>query len=401
MRILVITWEYPPYVVGGMGKHVAELIPQLGGLTVDGERICIDVLTTAFNSGALVESVSEYLTVYRVDLPQLNMRDLYNSVIANNDALIEAARQLAQNHTYDLIHIHDWLSGAAGIALKLEWKVPLLATIHATERGRHQGYLANDSSKQIDQMEWRICFEAWRVIVCSKFMAGEVESFFLVPRNKIDVIANGIGQYNVNNCTMADQVELRRRYAPNGEHLLFFIGRIVYEKGIHVLIRAMPHILTNHPNTRLLIAGKNSQQLWPLAREMRVDNQVEFLGFISNEQRDCLYRVVDSAVFPSLYEPFGIVALEAMYQSCNVIASGVGGLAEVVRHAENGLTVYPNDPQSIAWAVNELITHPSQAQMWRIQAQQEVNTLYRWDRIAMQTANVYAHIYGERQQIQW
>ena len=149
---------------------------------------------------------------------------------------------------------------------------------------------------------------------------------------------------------------------------LFFIGRIVHEKGVHVLIRAMPHILTNHPNTRLLIAGKNSQQLWPLAREMRVDDRVEFLGFISNDQRDCLYRVVDSAVFPSLYEPFGIVALEAMTQSCNVIASAVGGLAEVVRHEENGLTVYPNDPQSIAWAVNEMITHPNQAQMWRVQA---------------------------------
>ena len=107
MRVLVISWEYPPYVVGGMGKHVAELIPQLGGLTVDGERIYIDVLTTAFNSSALVESVTEYLTIYRVDLPQINMRDLYNSVVANNDTLIEAARLLARNHTYDLIHIHD------------------------------------------------------------------------------------------------------------------------------------------------------------------------------------------------------------------------------------------------------------------------------------------------------
>src|SRR5699024_487361 len=133
------------------------------------------------------------------------------------------------------------------------------------------------------------------------------------------------------------QAAMRADYAPNGERLLFYVGRITYEKGLHVLLRAMPSILADHPNTRLLVAGKNSRHLQPLANELGIAQSVEFLDFISDAQRDAFYQVVDAAIFPSLYEPFGIVALEAMALDCNVIASNVGGLGEVVDHLVNGL----------------------------------------------------------------
>jgi glycogen synthase len=401
MRALIISWEHPPYVVGGMGKHVAELMPHLGGRPIRDDQLFIDIVTTRYGGGAAVEKIDEHITVYRVDLPAIDTRDWYNSVLANNAPLSEFARQLASETPYDLIHIHDWLTGVAGVTLKHEWKIPLLVTIHATERGRHQGYLSSYTSHQIDRLEWKICFEAWRVIVCSHFMCQEVHEYFGVPLDKIDVIPNGVA-LDPTPCDGAeDQRSLRQRYSSRDEKLLFFVGRIVHEKGVHLLIQAMPYILNQYPNTRLLIAGKNGQKMWSLAHELGVERNIEFLGFISNEERDCLYQVVDAAVFPSLYEPFGIVALEAMGRGCNVIAASVGGLAEVVQHQQNGLTVYPNDPQSIAWAVNELFSHPEQAASWRSYAQEEVQTRYRWDRIATETAAVYGRVYEERQETNW
>ncbi|HMN30383.1 MAG TPA: glycosyltransferase family 4 protein, partial [Caldilineaceae bacterium] len=122
---------------------------------------------------------------------------------------------------------------------------------------------------------------------------------------------------------------------------------------------------------------------------MNVENAVEFLGFISDQQRDCFYQIVDAAIFPSLYEPFGLVALEAMALNCNVIASDVGGLGEVVHHQQNGLTVFPDDPVSIAWAVNELFRNPAAAATWRANALNDIHTIYRWETIAWQTAQLY------------
>lgn len=401
MRILIITWEYPPYVVGGLGKHVAGLVPALDGMPMPDGPLEIDVLTTRFADGEAVEQSSPHVTIHRVAVPPLDVLDLYNSVVANNAVLIAYASELAKQHPYDLIHIHDWLVGEAGITLKHRWKTPLLATLHATERGRHQGYISSHTSAQIDQMDWRICFDAWRVIVCSQYMRGEVHYFFATPYDKIDVIANGLNENEKVDCSPAQLGALRHQYAPNGEKLLFFVGRVVHEKGLHVLLQAMPAILAAYPTTHLLVAGKNSNRMLPLAQELGVDHAIDFLGFISDDQRDCIYQIADAAIFPSLYEPFGIVALEAMVQDCNVIASNVGGLGEVVEHQKNGLTVYPNDPQSIAWAVDQLFTNPTAAKARRDYAQTTTLPQYQWRKIAAQTAQVYQSIVRARAEVPW
>jgi glycogen(starch) synthase len=401
MRILMISWEYPPYVVGGMGKHVAELAPALDQLSVDGAALQIDVLTTRVAGGAQLEQVTPRLTVHRIDVPPIDPRNLYNSVVANNNALVAYATQLGAQHAYDLIHIHDWLVGEAGIILKQLWKTPLVTTVHATERGRHQGYIPSDTSYHIDQMEWRICYEAWRVIVCSQYMCGEVHYFFGAPYDKVDVIANGFDIHAVTQTTSTEAKVLRQRYAPHGEKLLFFVGRVTYEKGLQVLIGAMPGILAAQSNVRLLVAGKNGETMWSLARDLNVDHAIDFLGFVSDAERDAIFQVADGAIFPSLYEPFGIVALEAMAQNCNVIASNVGGLGEVVEHRKNGLTIYPNDSNSIVWAVNELFADPAAAQKRREYARTETLPRYYWDKIAAQTAQVYQRVVQARTQVPW
>jgi glycosyltransferase involved in cell wall biosynthesis len=401
MRVLSISWEFPPHMVGGIGKHVADLLPVLSGLAVDGVPLTIDLLTPAYGGGAPVEQINEYCTIYRVEMPPVDVLDHYNSVIANNSYFVAYALAHLAQYSYDLVHIHEWLTGVAGIAIKHQWRLPLLATIHGTERGRHQGYLSSYTSQQINQLEWEICYEAWRLIVCSQFMRDELHQYFDTPLNKVDVIPNGVNASLGIDCTEMELNNLRWRYAPNGERLLFFVGRVVYEKGIQVLIRAMPRILAKYPNTKLLIAGKNGQKMWPLAYELNVEQAIEFLGFISDRDRDCIYRIVDAAVFPSLYEPFGIVALEAMACHCNVIASHVGGLREVVEHLRNGLTIYPNDPLSVVWAVDQLFSNPATARRWQGYAEQQTLPQFQWPRIAEQTAALYQQLVTERAQVVW
>jgi glycosyltransferase involved in cell wall biosynthesis len=141
--------------------------------------------------------------------------------------------------------------------------------------------------------------------------------------------------------------------------------------------------------------------MWSLAYELNVERAVDFLDYVPDQRRDCLYQIVDAAVFPSIYEPFGIVALEAMALGCNVIASDVGGLGAVVNHQKNGLTVLPNDPQSIVWAVNQLFQDPDGAKTRRAQALTDIKTIYRWENIASQTAQVYQRVVQGRAQSAW
>ena len=401
MRVLMFSWEFPPHVVGGLGKHVAELAPGLAGqITADGP-IEIDLFTPRYHGGAETEVLSDCLTVHRVDVPPLDPQDNYNSVVSSNHFLIDAAARCGEVEPYDLIHVHDWLVSKAGVMLKDRWRTPLLTTIHATERGRHRGHTPGDTSYQIDRMEWLSCFEAWRVIACSQFMQRELQDYFELPLDKVVVIPNGITMPDESICSLEDLEKLRHTYAPSGERLLLFVGRIVHEKGLQVLIRAMPRILADYPNTRLLVAGKNGSSLWPLAYELNVDTAITFLDFVSNHERDCLYRIADAAIFPSLYEPFGIVALEAMAANCNVIASSVGGLGEVVRHLHNGLTVLPDNPMSIVWAVNQLFSDPVAAARRRAAAIGEIRSVYNWDRVAQQTAALYELVVNERRHTDW
>ncbi|MCC6167538.1 MAG: glycosyltransferase family 4 protein [Caldilineaceae bacterium] len=401
MRVLVLTWEYPPYVVGGMGKHVAGLIPELGGVPSSFGPVHIDVVTTRYAGGEAKEILNPYVTIHRVEVPPIDPVDLYNQVINNNDILVNYARRLLEQTPYDLIHMHDWLPGVAAMILKHDYKIPLVATAHATERGRQQGHLNSPTSYQIDALEWKLCYESWRLIVCSRYMTDELFWYFGTPRNKISVIANGIATGQMIHSSPEQRAALRAFHAPNGERLLFYVGRITYEKGLHVLLRAMPSILRDHANTRLLVAGRNSRHYQPLARELDVSEAVSFLDFVTDAQRDALYQAVDAAIFPSLYEPFGIVALEAMSLECNVIASDVGGLGEVVQHWINGLTVYPNDPESIAWAVRALFADPAAAAQRRATALHQVHELYNWSAIAKQTVGLFELVIDERRQTPW
>jgi glycosyltransferase involved in cell wall biosynthesis len=398
MRILMISWEYPPYVVGGLGKHAAELLPPLGGLP----GIELDLLTTRLGGGHPVEKMGR-TTVHRVEL-QLADGAFYPAVMRANKDLEEYAHHLwDRSGPFDLVHVHDWLAAPAGMALKRRYKVPLLSTIHATERGRGRGRLAGKQARSIHDVEWSLTFESWRVIACSDYMADEVYDYFQCPRDKVDIIPNGVETERFDRLKGKDLRDFRRAYASPSESIVFSVGRVVAEKGLHVLLRALPLVLAESPAARVVIAGKGPEleTLRSLARSLDVGDKTELTGFIADRDRDRLFKVADCAVFPSLYEPFGIVALEAMAAECPVVVSEVGGLRDVVRHGETGLKVQPDDPESLAWAIVDTLQHRKLAAKRVANAYRAVREEYNWDRIAQLTADVYRTVIAERAITEW
>ena len=398
MRILIFSWEYPPHVVGGLGQHVAELLPALGNLP----GLELHLVTPRWGGGQPVER-SGNITLHRVD-PPVPESDFYTTAWQANLRLEKYSQQLwAAAGPFDLIHVHDWLVAFVGSALKRSYKVPLLSTIHATERGRGRGYLGSDQARAINNVEWSLAYESWRIIACSEYMASEIMDYFKCSRDKIDVIPNGVNSAQFDLLDDQDLSHFRAMYALPNEQIVFHVGRIVYEKGIQVLVKATPLILGQHPTAKIVVAGKGPEleACRALAWSLGVGEKVLLIGFISDEDRDRLFKIASCAVFPSLYEPFGIVALQAMAAKCPVVVSEVGGLTEVVKHAETGITIYPDNPGSLAWGIVHTLQHPDWSAKRVASAYREVRELYNWDRIARLTANVYERIVAERAQAKW
>jgi len=398
MRILMLSWEYPPYVVGGLGKHTAELIPALAGLP----EIELHLVTPRLGGGEAVEQIGGS-TVHRVTAHQEG-DDIYAVARKTNRDLEAYARRLwEETGPFDLVHAHDWLVAFAGIGMKQQYRVPLLSTMHATERGRGRGHLGSELSRRIHEVEWSLSYESWRVIACSHYMAAEVADYFQCPRDKIDVIPNGVDTGRFDRLEGLDLGRFRLQFAAPDERILFSVGRMVHEKGMHVLIKSMPMILVEHPEATAVIAGKGPEldALRLLARTLGVTDKVHVVGFVSDDDRDRLFKVADCAVFPSLYEPFGIVALEAMAARCPVVVAEVGGLVDVIKHAETGITVHPDSPESLAWGIVHTLRFPEWSAARVTNAYNVAREEFNWDRIARLTAAGYDRIVGERSKTDW
>ncbi len=397
MRVLMLAWEYPPHVVGGLGHHVAEIAPALAQ-----QDIQLHVVTPRWAGGDPVEKAPR-LTVYRVDPPNVAMPDFYTAAWQTNLKLEEVAGNLCQQEGIQLIHNHDWLTVFGAAALKRALKLPLVSTVHATELGRARGSVLDDQQRAIHSAEWWLTYESWRVICCSHFMAAEVATYFSLPVDKIDVIPNGVRADRFARWDGVDLSLFRNMYALPSEQIVFYVGRIVQEKGLHVLLEAVPLVLAEHPSAKFVIAGTgySLEALRARAWELGAGEKVIFTGFIPDDDRDRLFRVCSCAVFPSLYEPFGIVALEAMAAGAPVVVSMAGGLQEIVKHAETGITVYPDNPESLAWGINHTLARPDWAAQRAQNAYRVVLDEYNWNRIAEQTIRVYRRVIEEHSKANW
>lgn len=387
MRVLIVSWEYSPHVVGGLGKHIIDLAPELARQGIE-----VHVVTPLLRGGEKREVTADGVRVYRIEPPHMDAYGFVSYVQHANGLMEYAARALySEVGPFDLIHAHDWLAAHASVSLKHAWRRPLVATIHATERGRQGGYIGGGHAQQVNHIEWWLTYESWRVVACSEFMAAQINNYFGTPFDKIDVVPNGV---YVNPDPFAgddERLTFRRRYAQDDEPLVFYVGRLVYEKGLQVLLDSWPRVQEVFPHAQLVIAGTGAylDTLKHHAWSMGIGSSVNFAGFISDEERDKLYHCADVAAFPSLYEPFGIVALEAMAACCPVVVAEVGGLTEVVKLHETGLTVHPNDPGSLAWGILHTLQHPEWARARAANALKVARDVFNWRQIATETAQVY------------
>lgn len=233
----------------------------------------------------------------------------------------------------------------------------MIATIHATEAGRMHG-LHNDLNRFISQVEWRLTFEAWEVIVNSQSMFAELQRLFNTPPDKMVIVPNGIDPDKFENDY--DPVPMRRQFAAESEKIILFVGRMVLEKGVQVLLHAAQRILPAAPGTRFLMVGTGYylDDLKRIAGDLGVAHNVSWLGYVTDEELHTLYKCADVVVIPSLYEPFGIVALEGMAARRPVVTSDAGGLTDFVEHMVTGITTYAGDANSLAWEFSKCCVIP-------------------------------------------
>ena len=295
---------------------------------------------------------------------------------------------IAKGEKFDVIHAHDWLVAYAAKTLKNSYDLPLVSTIHATEAGRNGG-IHDEVQRYINDTEWMLTYESSEVIVNSKFMKNDLQRLFGLPYEKINVVANGI------NSTAYSGVEkdydFRRQYAADNEKIILFMGRLVYEKGVQHLISAMPKILENYHDAKLVIAGKGGMldELKAQVEAMGLGQKVYFTGYLNAKQVSKMYKCADISVFPSTYEPFGIVALEAMLAGVPTVVSDVGGLNEIVEHGVDGMKSYAGNPNSLADSILELLFNPQLCESISKKAKTKVKNEYSWTKIAQDTHFIY------------
>ena len=396
MRVLMLTWEYPPKIVGGISPHVYGLAH---GLVAQGVEVHV---ITCEHPGAAEEEVEGGVHVHRVT-PSGPGNDFIHWVQLLNDAMLTRAEGLIPALLAEdadapiLLHAHDWLTHFASAALKHKFHLPLVATIHATEYGRNNG-IKGPTQEYISSVEWQLQNEAWRVIVCTEFMKRECEHALHTPWGKMDVVPNGVqaDKFTLPDFTPEEKAAFRARYAAPEEKIIFFVGRMVREKGVQVLIEALPKVRWGYHDAKLLICGGGHRDhLVNLAAYLGMERHVYFAGFVPDADLMKIYSIIDVACFPSLYEPFGIVALEAMAAHVPVVVSDAGGLPEVVENNVTGLTTYAGSPNSLADGLLKLLHEPETARVMAAAAYDRVLTKFNWDTIATQTSATYERIWSE------
>jgi glycogen(starch) synthase len=392
-RALILSWEYPPLIEGGLARHVRKLSENLVAAGVE-----VHVLTRGGEESP-EEATSAGVRIHRVREPTrpTDLGEFVAWVERMNADMLAAGVDLGDRFEFDLVHGHDWLVAMAGDHLARRFGAPLVTTIHATEHGRHQGWVDKHPQSHIHGIERWIANRSDRVIACSYYMREQIADIFGVEEERVAVIPNGI---DADELQPHDEPELRRlraQFARPEQKLVLLIGRLVYEKGFQLALEAMPGLIEAVPGTRFLVAGSGTHEpeLRRQAAELGLLEQGTFLGWIGDDVLHSLYRIADVCVVPSLYEPFGLVALEAMASDCPCIVADTGGLREIVSHGEVGLRFRARDPASLGEMVERLLTDAELRERLVVEGSEHI-LRFDWTDVAERTAAIYAELVRER-----
>lgn len=389
MRVLMVSWEYPPVVIGGLGRHVHNLATALAAA---GHEVVVLSRRPSGTDPSTHPSSDEIAEGVRViaaaeDPHEFDFgSDMMAWTLAMGHAMVRAGLALKSRRGRpwrpDVVHAHDWLVAHPAIALAEYFDAPLVSTIHATEAGRHSGWVSGRISRQVHSVESWLVHESDSLITCSRSMSDEITELFGPGLGEIRVIRNGID---------AALWPFAPRTPRRGPAQLLYLGRLEYEKGVHDAIAALPRIRRTHPGTTLTIAGTGTQQQWLIeqARKHKVLKAVTFVGHLDHEALVRLLHQSDAAVLPSHYEPFGIVALEAAATGIPLVTSNVGGLGEAVINGQTGMSYAPRDVAGLAAAVRSVLDDPDAAQRRAIAARERLTSDFDWHTVAEETAQVY------------
>ncbi len=375
MRILLVTWEFPPETVGGVGAHVDGLSKSLAK---DGHDVCIFTLAAP---GIVEDQILAGVRIIRadIDLPWLPENDAVGFVSSGNHHITALLAQL-DDWRPDVVHAHDWRSAWAGHTLATLCAVPLVTTFHSTARGRHGGNVPDGDPASIHSVESWIANVSQRVICCSRFMQREVIDGFELMPDHVQLIPNGV------------DVDV---WAPIGDQyrsrLVLAWGRVQYEKGFQVLAQAIGRLRGRVPGIRCVIAGRG-----PYLPELQsqvdiegVSDLVHLAGYVTDEELRSLLHEAGCVVIPSLYEPFGIVALESLAANAPTIVARTGGLAEIMEDTEASLMFDPGNAKELATRIERVLMNSHVSQNMQAQGAEILHARFSWDAIARSTVSAY------------
>ncbi len=386
-RVLILSWEYPPIVEGGLARHVAKLSEQLATQGTE-----VHVLTRGTRDDP-AEELRAGVHVHRVGEPRKPKDlDAFLTWIDHMNAdMVRVGEGLCARLSFDLVHGHDWLVAMAADRLARDADTGLVMTVHATEHGRHQGWVDKHPQSYIHAAERWVARRADRVITCSHYMRGHVADVFGLREEAIAVIPNGIDPEDLP--PGEDLTTLRARYAAPDERLVLLTGRLVYEKGFQHALDALAGpdgaIAAVGGKLRFVIAGSGTHEaeLERQAGRLGLTRHGTFLGWIGDDALHALYRICDLCVIPSLYEPFGLVALEAMAGGCPCIVADTGGLREVVPH-DVGLRFKGGDAKHLGVMIERMLTDAPLRDRLVAEASEHV-LRFDWTEIARETSALY------------
>ena len=389
MRVLMISWEYPPIIEGGLARHVRKLSEHLVA-----EGVEVHVLTRGGARPAAIEE-RHGVVVHRLQEPPFpkDVKAFVRWVQAMNDDMRELGDELSDNLGFDLVHSHDWLVAGAAERIARRTGRPWLTTVHATEFGRHQGWVQTYPQSHIHAAEREMVRRADHVITCSRYMRSHVASVFGVRPARITAMQNGIDPRDLEP-VVPDLDALRARYAQPAERLVLLVGRLVYEKGFHLALDALAPVIRKLGGVRFVVAGTGTaeaelrRQAWRLG----LHRKGVFLGWVGDDMLHSLYRVADLCIVPSIYEPFGLVALEAMASGCLCVVADTGGLREVVPgDGTVGLRFPSRDTAALGAILERVLTDDAERAQLVAEAREHV-LRFDWGEVARQTHGVYRRL---------
>ena len=385
MRVLHVSWEYPPIVYGGLGRHVHALS------TAQAQRGDDVIVLTQAEGGESSRAEVDGVTVVRAphDPPGLPFTEehLLTWVLAMQTGMIRTGLDLG---VVDVVHAHDWVTAHAAVTLRDALGARcLVSTIHATEAGRHQGWLPGPLSDSIHSIEHWLVQRSDGVIACSRHMSTEIEQLFGPSEGRVSVIANGI---DVDRWQATPVLTARARAAHAGSGpLVVFVGRLEWEKGAHTLVDALPRLRRRLPGVRAVIAGRGglADGLEAQVRKRRARGAVDFVGWLPEPELHALIAAADVLVVPSIYEPFGLVALEGAAIGTPLAVARTGGLAEFVEAGVTGHVFEPGDVPGLASAIVSAVEDPVHSRLMADEARRRLRASYGWSMIAADTHQAY------------